>query len=85
MHWTSLLALVLAASSDAFLVPSASFVRLHNVGTQSKQVCFAEIETSAEDSVSVEDASSGSAGEEPKRVVNRERHTLFVGNLPFGE
>jgi hypothetical protein len=24
-------------------------------------------------------------GEGPKRVVARERHTLFVGNLPFGK
>jgi hypothetical protein len=31
------------------------------------------------------ESSADAVADAPKRVVSRERHTLFVGNLPFGK
>ncbi len=39
----------------------------------------------AADGAAAVESSAPNGDEGPKRVVSRERHTLFVGNLPFGK
>jgi RNA recognition motif-containing protein len=87
---STLLLLVFATSAEAFVArPAASRLSRLSFGvsvanTAPRQPLFvaSEIDSSAESPV-VDEGINNEEKEAPKRVVERVRHTLFVGNLPF--
>jgi hypothetical protein len=92
MIWNvaSLFAL-LSLSADAFLAPSTrGLSSCSGVAFQRPLfVVSSEVddntEASAEEPAAVvEENASEDDSASTKRTINRERHTLFVGNLPFG-
>lgn len=112
MFWSkaSLLAALLAASTDAFVTPSPRRGVASFGGVATRQPLFVASEETAEETVApeevveevaedavaaatevaeevaavVEEVAASSEDDEEKRSVVRPRHTIFVGNLPFG-
>ena len=73
-----------APPKTAFLATSVKSVLLFSdVSGSSEEVAVEESTLSEE--VAVEESASSDGDEAPKTGPSRKRHTLFVGNLPFGE
>lgn len=64
------------ATTTAFVPPTILFSDVSDTQDEA-----AVVESAAEPAEVVE----GDDAEPKKRVIKRERHTLFVGNLPFGK